>query len=109
MILALALAASLAVDSAGPRRPVAIQDSARAATDAWLAADKLMHFHMSYATTAFAFGVTRDATASVAAAAAAGIFKEVYDKRAGKPFSGRDLVWDAAGIVLGYAIMKQVR
>jgi uncharacterized protein YfiM (DUF2279 family) len=109
MIVELAIAAALAADSAGPRRPVALQDSTRRAADQWIAGDKFMHFHMSYAVTAFAFGATCNAHVSVAAGAAAGILKEVYDKRAGKPFSGRDLVWDAAGIALGYAIMKQVR
>jgi uncharacterized protein YfiM (DUF2279 family) len=79
------------------------------AGDAWLGADKFKHAGMSYAITAFSFAATESEAAAIAGAGVAGILKEIYDRRRGSVFSLRDLVWDAAGIALGYAVVKQTR
>jgi uncharacterized protein YfiM (DUF2279 family) len=77
--------------------------------DAWLGPDKFKHAAMSYAITAYTFAATDSEPAAVASAAIAGILKEIYDRRRGYAFSLRDLVWDAAGVALGYAVVKQTR
>ena len=84
--------------------------------DDWLGEDKFKHFAMSYMITATSFGVARtvadrDATltAGIALGAAAGILKELYDKRDKRRISFRDLLWDAAGITAGALIAKQTR
>ena len=88
---------------------VAHQDTVRTEADRWLGADKFKHAGMSYAITAYAFAVTDSEAVAVGSAAVAGLAKEVYDRRRGYPFSIRDLIWDAAGIALGYAVIKQTR
>lgn len=115
-MIALALALQMAVtapaqtDTAfrtlAPSRPrtLAIQEG-----DAWLGADKFKHAGMSYAITAFSFAATDSEEAAIASGAVAGILKEVMDRRRGSLFSVRDLIWDAAGIALGYAVIKQTR
>lgn len=94
------------------------QDSAQSArnqrpvvpeSDAWLGADKFKHAAMSYAITAYTFAATDSEPAAVASAAIAGILKEIYDRRRGSLFSVRDLLWDAAGVALAYAVVKQTR
>lgn len=77
--------------------------------DAWLGADKFKHAGMSYAITAFSFAASDSEEAAIASGVAAGILKEVMDRRRGSLFSVRDLLWDAAGIALGYAVIKQTR
>ena len=77
--------------------------------DAWLGPDKFKHAAMSYAITAYTFAATDSEPAAVASAAIAGILKEIYDRKRGYAFSLRDLVWDAAGVALGYAVVKQTR
>jgi uncharacterized protein YfiM (DUF2279 family) len=77
--------------------------------DAWLGADKFKHAAMSYAITAYTFAATDSEPAAVASGAIAGILKEIYDRRRGSLFSVRDLVWDAAGVALAYAVVKQTR
>ena len=77
--------------------------------DKWLGADKFKHAGMSYAITAYTFAVADSEPVAIASAAAAGILKEIYDRRRGSLFSIRDLIWDAAGIALGYAVVKQTR
>jgi uncharacterized protein YfiM (DUF2279 family) len=84
--------------------------------DRWVGEDKLKHFAMSYVTTAFAYAgarsvMTADAStrSAIAAGIAAGVLKEVYDHAHAKPFSARDLIWDVAGVALGYVIVKQAR
>lgn len=73
--------------------------------DEWWGADKLRHFLVSAFVQSMTYSAARAArldhapaiaTAS-AASAVAGIGKELRDRRAGGPFSARDLVWDAAG------------
>ena len=97
-------------------QPVPYVAPAAAERDDWLGEDKLKHFAMSYMITATSFGVARtmadrDAsmTAGIALGAAAGILKEIYDKRDKRRISVRDLMWDAAGITVGALIAKQTR
>ena len=84
--------------------------------DRWLAEDKLQHFALSFAATAMTYGGARLAvdaeTARPAAAGVAmtlGIGKELVDLRAGARFSLKDLMWDAAGVALGYTFIQRVR
>jgi len=87
-----------------------------ARSDAWFGEDKLRHVAMSFASASFA-GVTLRACgvgdaaspAAVAAALAAGLGKELYDVRTGSFFSFRDLAWDVAGALVGYAVVRQAR
>lgn len=78
--------------------------------------DKLKHFFMSFAITSVGYGVARIAVdhgaavaASAAAAALAGIGKELYDARHGGDASAADLAWDALGIGAGTSLVTQVR
>jgi uncharacterized protein YfiM (DUF2279 family) len=85
--------------------------------DRWFAEDKVKHAMMSIAVVNFAHAGARfvglqDERAVVIAAlsgVAAGIWKEAFDQRMGRPFSGRDLVWDALGISLGLALVSNAR
>ena len=73
--------------------------------DEWFARDKLKHFLVSAFTQSVAYASLQaagaDRTTALAGATAAtlgvGIGKEWLDRRGGGAFSGRDLVWDAAG------------
>jgi uncharacterized protein YfiM (DUF2279 family) len=84
--------------------------------DRWVAQDKVRHLGMSFAATSFAYGGARtvaDADAAFIAAAltalALGIGKEVHDVRAGRWFSFKDMVWNAAGVTLGLTLVHRVR
>jgi len=118
MILAAALAALLAsTDSMrGPVRNRTFDEAVpvQSARDAWLGEDKFRHFAMSYAITGFAFAGARvvfgDDTSlglAIAAGSTAGLLKEFYDRSRGRPFSKRDLVWDAAGVAVGAIMVRQ--
>lgn len=82
--------------------------------DEWLAIDKAQHFLMSYGSAMFAYGALRAANvdqrhasaAAVAGSLALGVGKELFDRRQGGPFSGRDLVWDALGTLAGLAFIS---
>ncbi|MEO5510673.1 MAG: hypothetical protein ABIS27_08570 [Longimicrobiales bacterium] len=82
-----------------------------------LGPDKLQHFAMTYAITAFTYAAARSAdvgpgdavAAAAVTAAVAGIGKELLDHRRGGPFSMSDLVADALGGLAAYTLMKQVR
>lgn len=106
----------------GPAEParfenVVMPSATQPAADRFFAEDKLQHFFMSFATTQLAYGaaraagVERDAAlvGAGAASAAAGLWKEFRDRRAGLPFSGKDLVWDALGTGAGVAVADRVR
>jgi uncharacterized protein YfiM (DUF2279 family) len=85
--------------------------------DAWLGADKFQHFWMSFATTAYGFAAARTAGIDTGAAlyiavpvsAAAGVGKEIHDRRRGGIFSVRDLVADGLGIAAAWFILREVR
>ena len=111
----------LAADTGGLTRPVVLAPPAYNAPaiperDDWFGQDKFKHFAMSYMITATSFSATRvvaDKDASIgtgiALGVAAGILKEVYDRRDRRRFSFRDLLWDAAGITTGVLIARQTR
>jgi len=88
-----------------------------AAPDAWLAEDKARHLFASLALTAVTFGGARAVgvewpDAGIAAgvvAGGAGFAKELSDRARGRPFSVRDLVWDAAGIGVGLVLAERAR
>jgi uncharacterized protein YfiM (DUF2279 family) len=115
LILCLAVTAACPQGAAHPADhavPVPVPPRA----DAWLAEDKLQHFGMSFAATAFTYAGARtllepEASLVVAGTTAllAGIAKEVHDARAGRWFSVKDLVWDAAGVALGLTFVHQIR
>lgn len=73
--------------------------------DGWLGADKVKHFFTAAFVQSMGYGTLRAAGAGYdlalagasGATAAASIAKEVHDRRTKGEFSGRDLVWDAAG------------
>ncbi len=102
-----------------PRRVVVIQDTVRNdedLRDRWLGADKVKHFTMSYAITAFGYAGARTVVghdesviAGLGAGLAAGLLKEAYDRMRARPFSGRDFFWDLAGVGAGYAMVKQLK
>lgn len=83
----------------------------------WFGNDKLRHFLMSMAFTQFMYGGLRTASAdddvalpiAIGAAAVAGIGKEMYDVRNAGPFNLKDLMWDAAGIIVAGLILGSVR
>ncbi len=77
------------------------------ARDPWLGTDKMKHFFLSAFVQSLAYSVmqvtTRGSRSSLlltasAASAAAGIGKEIHDRRVKGEFSVRDLAWDAAGV-----------
>lgn len=85
------------------------------ARDGWFGQDKVQHFAASAAITTMAYGgarnvLERDASAgaAVGVAAVAGLLREAYDYRRGRPFSFRDLLWDALGIAAGYLWIREI-
>jgi len=87
------------------------------AADPWLGADKFRHLGMSFAATTFTFAAARAAGAeagvalqlSVPVSAAAGVGKEIHDRRRGGVFSLRDLAANAMGIAAAYFLLREVR
>jgi uncharacterized protein YfiM (DUF2279 family) len=120
--LALLLAAGLTLAGAsihaspagddGPARPAPPLHGGPS-PDAWLAEDKLRHLGASFAIASFAsagargLGIGRDGARAVAAGAglAAGLLKEISDRRRGGGFSLRDLAWDAAGVAAALFVL----
>jgi hypothetical protein len=106
--------AAVASTSAAPR---ANEPRAARRADAWFGSDKVPHFWMSYATTAFTFAAVSAAggdvdtalLAGVGAGAAAGVGKEIHDWRRGWTFSIRDLTVDALGVAAAYFFLREVR
>lgn len=83
--------------------------------DRWIGVDKVKHFFVSAFVQSAAFSVARAAKLSNAQAAAGvatgavGIGREIHDKRLGKPFSVKDLTWDAAGGIAAAAMLNKTR
>jgi uncharacterized protein YfiM (DUF2279 family) len=83
----------------------------------WFGADKVKHFLMSAFVQSATFAVARSTgmnrgTSQIVAGVASGsvgIWKELYDRKAGKPFSVSDLVWDAAGATSAGALLNRSR
>ena len=96
--------------------PVTYNATVTLERDDWLGEDKFKHFAMSYMITTASFGTARMATdrdasltVGIAIGTAAGILKEIYDKRDKRRISIKDLMWDAAGIAAGAIVAKQTR
>jgi len=81
--------------------------------DPWLSQDKFLHFSVSAAITGFSYysgartfdlelGTAK--TVSVSLTALIGISKELYDHKRKGQFSWKDLLWDGAGIAVGYLL-----
>jgi uncharacterized protein YfiM (DUF2279 family) len=85
--------------------------------DAWFGQDKLQHAFMSMAVVGFAHagarlvGIEKNGAVvvGVSSSAASGIWKEWHDRRIGRPFSYRDLLWDVIGIAAGALVVNNVR
>jgi uncharacterized protein YfiM (DUF2279 family) len=97
--------------------PAVTREPAGPPADAWLGEDKFRHFWASYVVTSFGFAAAvaaeqdRDTAllVGIGAGAAAGIAKELYDRRRGQIFSRRDLVADALGIAAAYFLLREIR
>jgi putative lipoprotein len=76
-----------------------------AAPDRWFGPDKLKHFFISAFVQSVAYsavsatGAGRQSSlwGATSVTAVYGVAKEIHDRRSRGEFSGRDLVWDAAG------------
>ncbi len=86
-----------------------IRDSALC--DDWFARDKFLHFSACAAISGFTYlfsierlsrGETEGAAYSVSFTALVGLGKELYDKKHKGRFSWKDLLWDGAGLMVGY-------
>jgi len=83
----------------------------------WIGADKIKHFLMSVMIQSVSFSAARTAglgkpasqIAGGVSVAAFGLWKEIHDRRAKKPFSVEDLAWDAAGAVTAAALLNGTR
>jgi len=85
------------------------------AIDSWIAEDKAQHFVMSFAVTGMSYGAARLAVEPTPARSTAagvtlllGVGKEIFDARSGGWFRVKDLIWDAAGLALGYALVQRI-
>lgn len=98
-----------------PPRELPSRDSAntqRPAADRWIGDDKVKHFFVSGFTMAGGFSVARLSgvdrrsaiVVSAVPTAAIAVGKELYDRRAGRPFSFRDLAADVLGAA-AYALV----
>lgn len=85
--------------------------------DRWFGADKVKHFFMSALvqstvhSTARVVGIDRAPSQILGGVAVMGIgvWKERQDRRAKKPFSLEDLLWDAAGGAAAGALLNGTR
>jgi uncharacterized protein YfiM (DUF2279 family) len=85
--------------------------------DSWFGTDKVKHFFMSAFVQSATFSVARAAGASHTGAqtiggvvtGVIGVGREVHDRRVGKIFSVRDLVWDAAGATAAAVVLRRAR
>jgi uncharacterized protein YfiM (DUF2279 family) len=99
------------VASAAPVTAIAV-----AAPDAWLSEDKFRHVAGSWTAAVFSYAAARSVTdartalaVALPATAAAGIAKELFDRRAGGPFSLRDLAADAVGAGAAWLLIRELR
>ena len=83
--------------------------------DKWFSADKAKHFFTAAFVQSASYGGVRALRASqnsslaaaTAVAAAASIGKEIHDSRSGGNASGKDLAWDASGIIAASALLHR--
>lgn len=89
------------------------------AQDRWLGPDKVLHFVASFVITSAAYAVARESWEwdhtraqrfGATAGLLAGVAKEAWDglSGTGDP-SGKDLIWDLAGVGFGLVFNNQVR
>ena len=83
--------------------------------DRWFSADKAKHFFTAAFVQSASYGGIRSLGAShrsslvgaSAVGAAVSIGKEVSDARAGGRASGKDLVWDAGGMIAASVLLRR--
>jgi uncharacterized protein YfiM (DUF2279 family) len=86
-------------------------------SDSWFGPDKLKHFFLTAFAQSFVYasaraaGVERDDAlrASIAAAAAGGVAREMYDARVKGRFSVPDLIFDAGGVLAATAMLRETK
>jgi uncharacterized protein YfiM (DUF2279 family) len=86
------------------------------APDPSLREDKYRHAAGSWTAAVFGYAAARSVTdartalaVALPATAAAGIAKELFDRRAGGPFSLRDLAADAVGAGAAWLLLREIR
>lgn len=102
-------------DSARRARPDSVAAAPPRPADPWWGEDKARHFVVAGLVQGGVFGLATAAGAKrgAALASASGVTalvslgKEWHDRRRRGVFSGRDLVWDAAGAVLWGALVAR--
>ena len=84
--------------------------------DSWIGRDKMKHFLVSAFVHSVAYSASRAVTGRQAAQVLAGgavvtvgVLKEMSDRRAGRPFSAADLVWNAAGAAGSASLLNGAR
>lgn len=83
----------------------------------WFGADKIKHFLMSAFVHSAAYSAARwsgagRGTSQIVAgitSGSVGTWKELHDRRSGRPFSVPDLVWDAAGAASSATLLNHAR
>ena len=108
--LGVAAALLLAFTLSAPAAPA--QSSER-----WFGGDKIKHFFMSAFTQSLVYSSLRATNAghgsslvgATVASASLGFAKELFDRRARREFSIRDLVWDAAGAGTATLVLSHTR
>ena len=83
--------------------------------DKWLAADKAKHFFTAAFVQSASYGALRATGAGKSwslagagvVASSVSIGKEIYDAKFGGTPSGKDLAWDAAGIIAASALLHR--
>lgn len=86
-------------------------------SDSWFGPDKIKHFFLTAFAQSFVYASARAAgaergdalRASIAAAAAGGVAREIYDARVKGRFSMPDLVWDAGGVIAATAMLRETK
>ncbi len=95
--------------------PVPQRDSVLPApTDSWVSPDKAKHFLMAGFVETSSFAALQASGASRSSAfigafaltGAVSVVRELHDKRVRNQFSFRDLVWDLAGGVAAFAVLR---
>lgn len=89
----------------------------QASKDSWFGQDKMKHLVTSFAATTMGYAGLRTtgvdhrsaALLAVAGAGTLGVLKEAYDRAHARPFSFRDLAWDALGVAIGAALVDRTR
>ena len=113
--LASALVALVAFGASPAAAQRVARNEAAHAGDRWYGEDKVRHFAASAGITAISYGGARAMLdsdeavgAAIGAAAVAGLVREIHDYRLGKPFSFKDLAWDALGVAVGYVWIREI-